>query len=70
MFFPSWRNCGGNKESLPKQWHCLAAEAKCLLGCSQPYPSGWKQRFPVEIPPWINCHFRFLLEQIIPSYWH
>lgn len=45
-------------ESLPKQWHRLAAEAECLLGCSQPYPSGWRQRFPVEIPPWTKCHFR------------
>lgn len=37
----------------------MAAEAKCLLGCSQPYPSGWRQRFPVEIPLWTKCHFRF-----------
>lgn len=44
-----------NKElSLGTNTAWLLRPSKCW-GCFQPYLSGWKKKYPVEIPPWTEC---------------
>lgn len=47
-----------NKELSPGTNTAWLLRPNAHWGCFQPYLNGWKQKYPVEFPPWTECHSR------------